>query len=137
MKIHICNNWCNTKHFFVYKLLEKYFFGNVEYTGDPINCDILIHSVFGNEEYYKTTKAKYKIFCLHETRFYLDIAKERFNYSDLALTFMPTEGKNFRLPLWYMWIDWWGENSSEELIQVCGQSHHYIGKNKPKMSLAG
>jgi hypothetical protein len=132
MKIHISNNWCNTEQFFVYKLLKKYFNNDVELTSDPINCDIFIHSVFGNDDYYKTTKAKFKIFCLWETRFYLDIAKERIQYSDLSLTYMPTEGKNIRFPLWYMWIDWWNENGGDEVTVVCGQSHHYIGKNTLK-----
>ena len=129
MKIHISNNWCNTKHFFLYKLLDKFYNGGVELTPDPINCDIFIHSVFGNDDFYKTTKAKYKIFNIWEGRFYLQIAKERLKYSDLSISHMPTENNNLRVPLWYSWIDWWNENSSDELNQICYQSHHYIGKN--------
>jgi|694.fasta_scaffold88645_3 hypothetical protein len=129
MKICIVNNWTHDEHWWVYKLLKNYFKGEVELTKDSQNCDILLFSNFGVEEDYKTTKAKYKIFTSWETRFYIDITNQRMPYANLALSFMPTEGINFRLPLWYSWIDWWNNNNTDDFILVCGQSHHYIGKN--------
>lgn len=129
MKIAISNNWIYDSRWWVFKLFENYFNKQVELVDDPINCDILLYSTFGEEDHYKTSKAKYKIFCSWETRFYIDITNERLPYADLALSYMPTEGKNLRIPMWYHWIDWWDDNAKEELILVCGQSHHYIGKN--------
>lgn len=128
MKIAIINNWCNTEQFFIFKLLKQ-LFPDSELTQDPINCDILIHSVFGNDQSYKNTKAKYKILTSWETRFYIDIFNDRLPYSNIVISYHPTNIENnfYRLPLWYQWIDWWNENSSSEVNQICGQSHHYIG----------
>ena len=128
MKVSVCNTWMDNENFFIFKLLKN-LYSEVEFTSDNINCDILIYSVFGNSDSFKYSKAKYKIFCSWETRFYLDILKERIDYADICLTYMPTKDKNFRLPLWYLWIDWWNENSSDNLNVICSQSHHYIGKN--------
>jgi hypothetical protein len=127
MKVAILNNWCNDEQFFIYKLLKQLF--PVELTNDPINCDILIHSVFGFDESYKHTKAKFKILTSWETRFYIDIFNERLPYSDIVISYHPTKNNFYRLPLWYQWIDWWNENSSDQVTTVCGQSHHYIGGN--------
>lgn len=127
MKIAISNNWIYDDRWWVYRLFQKYFNNQVELVNDPVNCDILLYSTFGDEDYYKNSLAKYKIFCSWETRFYIDITNERMPYADLALTYMPTEGKNLRVPMWYHWIDWWNSNLTNELTIVCGQSHHYIG----------
>lgn len=129
MKIAISNNWIYDERWWLFKLFKNYFKGEVELTKDIDNCDILLYSTFGSEDSYKTSKAKFKIFCSWETRFYIDITNERIQYADLALTYMPSEGKNLRLPMWYHWIDWWNENAGDEVTLVCGQSHHYIGKN--------
>jgi len=126
MKVSIVNNWCNTEDFFVYKLLKN-LFDNVEFSDRPLTCDVLIHSVFGNDPAYIYSTAKYKIFVTHETRFYINIANERIPYSDMVLSYMPTQDKFFRIPLWYFWIDWFNENQSDKAVQVCGQSHHYFG----------
>lgn len=128
MKIAIINNWCNTEQFFIFKLLKQ-LFPDSELTQDPINCDILIHSVFGNDQSYKNTKAKYKILTSWETRFYIDIFNDRLPYSNIVISYHPTKDNFYRLPLWYQWIDWWNENSSTDVNQICGQSHHYIGGN--------
>lgn len=129
MKVCILNNWINTKQWWFYKLFDEIFNGTLELVNDPINCDILLHSVFGNDESYKHSKAKYKILFSHECRFYIDIFNEREQYSDFTITYKPNSKTNIRVPLWYCWIDWWNEQNKDELIQVCAQSHHYIGKN--------
>jgi len=129
MKIHISNNWINDESWWVYKVINKYFDGQTELVSDPINCDIFLYSTFGVDEFYKVTKAKYKIFCTWETRFYIDVANERMKYADYSLSYVSTNNNNLRIPLWHTWIDWWNENNSDKLALVCGQSHHYIGKN--------
>ena len=129
MKICITNNWTNDEHWWIYKLFKNYFNGNIELTKDSKNCDILIFSNFGVEEDYKSTNAKFRIFTSWETRFYIPITNERMPYANFSLTYMPTQGTNFRMPLWYSWIDWCNNNKTDDFILVCGQSHHYIGKN--------
>lgn len=129
MKICIINNWINNENWWIYKLFENYFSNGVELTKDYKNCDILLFSVFGDGEEYKHTNAKYRVFTSWETRFYIDIAQERMQYANFSLTYMPTNGINFRMPLWYSWIDWWNLNKTENYIQVCGQSNQFIGRN--------
>lgn len=73
------------------------------------NCDILFHSCFGDNIEYQTSKA-IKIYCTWENR--LEIDKDRIKYSDFFFTHWIDDfnKKNIRLPLWYLYIDWW--NSS-------------------------
>jgi hypothetical protein len=50
-------------------------------------------------------------------------------YANLSLTYMPTNKNNYRLPLWYSWIDWWDLNNTNEYVLICGQSNQHIGRN--------
>lgn len=71
----------------------------------PENADVMFFSVFGNENgRYKNCK---KIFFTGEN------IKPNFKKCDYSLTFEfdTYGGKNFRLPLWYLYIDWFGVGS--------------------------
>lgn len=77
---------------------------NVEVV-NPEDADVMFFSVFGNENgRYKNCK---KIFFTGEN------LKPNFKKCDYSLTFEfdTYDGKNFRLPLWYLYIDWFGVGS--------------------------
>ena len=84
-------------NFFINILKES--FENVKVV-NPEDSDIMFFSCFGNENsLYKNCK---KIFFTGENE------SPNFKKCDYSLTFGfdNYEGKNFRLPLWYLYIDW-------------------------------
>jgi hypothetical protein len=84
-------------YFFIHLLKQS--FENVEVV-NPEDADVMFFSVFGMENtLYKNCK---KIFFTGENQ------RPNFKKCDYSLTFDfdDYEGKNFRLPLWYLYIDW-------------------------------
>jgi hypothetical protein len=82
---------------------------NIEFNAPPEEADIIIFSSFGQENLkYNNPKTK-KIFFTGENR------RPPIDRCDYALTFDLDNynNKNFRLPLWYLHIDWWKEQSFE------------------------
>ena len=72
----------------------------------PKKADILFFSCFGNENLEYTDVRK--IFFLSE-----DFNLENFNF-DYSISHVPTSvesSSNFRLPLWKMYLDWFGVNT--------------------------
>lgn len=103
MKITFCDFWQYPKsfnvdnNFFIYIIREL--FENVEIV-NPEDADVMFFSVFGNENtLYKNCK---KIFFTGEN------IRPNFKKCDYSLTFDFDDfgGRNFRLPLWYLYIDW-------------------------------
>jgi hypothetical protein len=100
MKVCFSDFWApfdQNNNFFINTLKEMY--ENVEVVY-PEDADIMFYSVFGNENMlYKDCK---KIFFTGENE------RPNFKKCDYSLTFDFDDynGKNFRLPLWYLYIDW-------------------------------
>ena len=100
MKICFSDFWSPfdpNNNFFIHLLKQS--FENVEVV-HPEDADVMFFSVFGMENnLYKNCK---KIFFTGENQ------RPNFKKCDYSLTFDfdDYEGKNFRLPLWYLYIDW-------------------------------
>jgi len=105
MKITFSDFWQYPKafdpnnNFFIHIIRDM--FEGVEIV-DPEDADVMFFSLFGNENgRYKDCK---KVFFTGEN------VRPNFKRCDYSLTFdfEEHEGKNFRLPLWYLYIDWFG-----------------------------
>jgi hypothetical protein len=100
MKICFSDFWTPfdpNNNFFIHLLKQS--FENIEVV-NPENADVMFFSVFGMENtLYKNCK---KIFFTGENQ------RPNFKKCDYSLTFDfdDYEGMNFRLPLWYLYIDW-------------------------------
>lgn len=103
MKVAFCDFWWkfdNEKNFFVDSL--KHIYENVEVV-DPSKAELLFFSCFGKEhEKIDRSKTK-KIYFTGEN------IRPPLHECDYSLTFdyESYEGRNFRLPLWMLQIDWW------------------------------
>jgi hypothetical protein len=100
MKISFLDFWGgfdSNNNFFIHLLKEIK--NNIEIS-DPENSDIIIYSVFG-QEHKKYNNSK-KIFYTGEN------IRPNFNDCDYSFTFdfNGYDNKNIRLPLWYLYIDW-------------------------------
>lgn len=77
---------------------------------DPFNSDLIIGSCFGNSiRLFEKSKA-IKILFLGEN------VRPSYNFYDYSLSFdySDNNNRNIRLPLWTLYVDWWG-NKSEDL----------------------
>jgi hypothetical protein len=129
MKICFSDFWSpfdSNNNFFIHLLKQS--FDNVEVV-NPEDADVMFFSVFGIENtLYKNCK---KIFFTGEN------IKPNFNKCDYSLTFDfdDCEGKNFRLPLWYFYIDWFNVKTYLNPEWLIPESYLY-GENeftqKPK-----
>lgn len=68
-------------------------------------ADVIFASSFGNERYKTNNSKAIKIFYTGENE------RPDLNFGDYSLSFDfdTYGGRNFRLPHWYMYINWWGE----------------------------
>lgn len=108
MNIYYCDFWpgfdpnCNW-----FNLLFRDVFGDSEinFNASPEEADIIFASSFGNERYKINNKKAKRIFYTGENE------RPDLNFGDYSLSFDfdSYEGKNFRLPHWYLYINWWGE----------------------------
>jgi len=129
MKVCFSDFWTPfdpNNNFFIHIIRELY--ENVEVV-HPEDADVMFFSVFGNENgRYKNCK---KIFFTGEN------IPPNFNKCDYSLTFDHDThgGKNFRLPLWYLYIDWFDVKTSDNPEWLIPESYLY-GENeftlKPK-----
>lgn len=126
MKITFSDFWQYPKafdpnnNFFIHVIREL--FENVEVV-HPEDADVMFFTVFGNENgRYKDCK---KVFFTGEN------IRPNFKKSDYALTFDFDDygGKNFRLPLWYLYIDWFGVKSYDNPDWLIPESYLY-GENE-------
>lgn len=132
MKITFSDFWQYPKafdpnnNFFIHIIREL--FENVEVV-HPEDADVMFFSVFGNENgRYNNCK---KIFFTGEN------ISPNFKKCDYSLTFEKNThgGKNFRLPLWYLYIDWFNVKTYDNPQWLIPESYLY-GENeftlKPK-----
>jgi hypothetical protein len=129
MKVCFSDFWTpfnQNNNFFINILKELYEDVQVVY---PEDADVMFYSVFGNENMlYKDCK---KIFFTGEN------IRPNFKKCDYSLTFDVDDcgGKNFRLPLWYLYIDWFNVGTYENPNWLIPESYLY-GENeftkKPK-----
>jgi len=106
MKLAFVDFWGNFDHnnnFFVHyfkKLLKK----EPLYIVNKDDADIAIYTCFGNEHSSINRSKTKKIFFTGEN------IRPDFNQCDYSFTFDFDDygGKNIRIPLWYMYIDWFG-----------------------------
>jgi len=123
MKICFSDFWSpfdSNNNFFIHLLKQS--FENVEVV-NPEDADVMIFSVFGMENnLYKNCK---KIFFTGEN------IRPNFNKCDYSLTFDfdDYEGKNFRLPLWYLYIDWFNVKTYDNPEWLIPESYLY-GENE-------
>jgi hypothetical protein len=78
---------------------------NFIFSNDGKNADIILASSFGNARYYNTNSSTIKIFYTGENE------RPDFVFADYALSFDYDDysGRNFRLPHWYLYVNWWNE----------------------------
>ena len=129
MKVCFSDFWTPfdpNNNFFIHIIRELY--ENVEVV-HPEDADVMFFSVFGNENgRYKNCK---KIFFTGEN------ISPNFKKCDYSLTFEKNTygGKNFRLPLWYLYIDWFNAKTYDNPQWLIPESYLY-GENeftlKPK-----
>ena len=129
MKVCFSDFWTPfdpNNNFFIHIIRELY--ENVEVV-HPEDADVMFFSVFGNENgRYKNCK---KIFFTGEN------ISPNFKKCDYSLTFDHNThgGKNFRLPLWYLYIDWFDVKTYDNPQWLIPESYLY-GENeftlKPK-----
>jgi len=129
MKVCFSDFWTPfdpNNNFFIHIIRELY--ENVEVV-HPEDADVMFFSVFGNENgRYKNCK---KIFFTGEN------IPPNFKKCDYSLTFEKDSygGKNFRLPLWYLYIDWFDVKTYDNPEWLIPESYLY-GENeftlKPK-----
>jgi len=122
MKITFSDFWQYPKafdpnnNFFIHIIRDL--FEDVEVV-EPEDADVIFFSLFGNENgRYKDCK---KIFFTGEN------VRPNFKRCDYSLTFDADEheGKNFRLPLWYLYIDWFEVNSYDNPDWLIPESYLY------------
>lgn len=90
-------NWFN--------LALKECFNDINIITNPSKADVILASSFGYERYkHKDIKAV-KIFYTGENE------RPDFNFADYSLTFDfdDYDGRNFRLPHWMLYVNWWNE----------------------------
>lgn len=129
MKVCFSDFWApfdQNNNFFINILRETFEDVEVVY---PEDADVMFYSVFGNENMlYKDCK---KIFFIGEN------IKPNFKKCDYSLSFDYDDcgGKNFRLPLWYLYIDWFKVKTYENPNWLIPEEYLY-GENeftkKPK-----
>lgn len=93
------SNWFN--------LLFGEYFENKDlvFSNDPADADIIVASNFGNERLKTSSSHAIKLFYTGENeRAQLDWA----DYS-LSFDFDTYNGRNLRLPHWYLYVNWWNE----------------------------
>jgi hypothetical protein len=123
MKVCFSDFWTPfdpNNNFFIHSLRQL--FENVEVV-NPEDADVMFFSVFGNEnKLYKNCK---KIFFTGEN------IRPNFKTCDYSLTFdfESYDGKNFRLPLWYLYIDWFNVNTYDNPGWLIPESYLY-GENE-------
>lgn len=126
MKISFADFWQYPKsfdpnnNFFIH--IIRQLFENVQVV-HPEDADVMIFSGFGNENgRYKNCR---KIFYTGEN------VRPNFNKCDYSLTFDfdTYGGKNFRLPLWYLYIDWFNVGSYGNPDWLIPESYLY-GENE-------
>ncbi len=122
MKITFSDFWQYPKafdpnnNFFIHIIRDL--FEDVEVV-EPEDADVMFFSLFGNENgRYKDCK---KIFFTGEN------VRPNFKRCNYSLTFDADEheGKNFRLPLWYLYIDWFEVNSYDNPDWLIPESYLY------------
>ena len=123
MKVCFSDFWGTfnpNNNFFIHIVRELY--ENVEVV-NPEDADVMFFSVFGNENgRYKNCK---KIFFTGEN------IRPNFNRCDYSLTFDfdTNQGRNFRLPLWHLYIDWFGVGTYDDPQWLIPESYLY-GENE-------
>ncbi len=119
MKVCFSDFWTPfdpNNNFFIHLLRQMY--ENVEVV-NPEDAEIMFFSVFGNENtLYKDCK---KIFYTGEN------IRPDYNKCDYSFTFDFNDynGKNFRLPLWYLYIDWFNVGTYDNPEWLIPESYLY------------
>jgi hypothetical protein len=90
------NNWFNC-------LFLQYFKENVVFSNSNSNADIVLNSVFGP----RLNSKNINIFWTGEAY------KNNYDSNDILLGFDETNflNKIYRLPIWYLYINWWSNNA--------------------------
>lgn len=106
MKLSFCDFWGDFQHennFFTYLL--KLIKNDVEVIPFSDDTDVLIYSCFGSDHHRANRAKTKKIYYTGEN------TRPNFNECDYSLTFdfEDYNGKNFRLPLWMLQIDWFNK----------------------------
>lgn len=104
LNIYFTDFWPDWKHEnFILKILDEF---NINYNITPYNPDILFYSIFGDNQLNYSCK---KIMYTGEEIInypYNDIIKNRIqralDNANYTISFMPTNNKNFYLPIWIM-----------------------------------
>lgn len=75
------------------------------FTNDITNANIIFASSFGKSRYNINNSTAIKIFYTGENE------RPDFSFADYSLTFdyASYDGRNFRLPHWFLYINWWNE----------------------------
>jgi len=126
IKLYFTDFWrsYNQNDNFFVSMMKRY---NIDYEINSENPDIIIYSVFGNKhKLYKNAK---KIFFTGEN------IMPNFEETDYSFSFNPDLGdKNYRLPLWVIFINWFNSNTDPLRDPSYLMSLDKLLKNKNKKS---
>lgn len=89
------SNWFN--------LMFRDCFPNESFNFNSTTPDVILASSFGNNRYQYKNSDAIKIFYTGENE------RPDFNFANYSLTFDKTTDKNFRLPHWFLYVNWWDE----------------------------
>lgn len=93
---------CNWFNLMLRELLND---REINFNSNPQEADLIFFSSFGNAIYNARNTKAVKIFYTGENE------PPRLNIADFSFShdFDTHGGRNFRLPHWYMYVNWWGE----------------------------
>lgn len=94
----------------------------IQFVSDPNESDVIFFSCFGQEHKKYKESSQTKILYIGEN------VRADFSVADYCLSFDfdSYDGKNFRLPHWYLYVNWWNElNFPHARISVEKLSNQY------------
>ena len=102
------SNWFN--------LLFKEYFQNKDliFSNDQTDADIIVASSFGSERRNIINKKAIRIFYTGEN----ERPDLTFGEYSLSFDFDTYNGRNLRLPHWYLYVNWWNEPNFEHAAQI-------------------
>lgn len=112
------SNWFNL-------VFKDCFNREFNFNSTPEEADIIFASSFGNDRYQTSNIKAIKIFYTGENE------PPDLNFGDYALSFdfHTYGGRNFRLPHWYLYVNWWNEpNFPHARISMDQMTHKWDGE---------
>lgn len=100
------NNW--------FSCLINHLYGKSNFLSSPEQADVIFASSFGNK------RSNYKNYNCTKIFYTGENERPDLDFADFSLSFDYDDygGKNFRLPHWYLYVNWWRDNNLENHAKV-------------------